>query len=128
MKLTILGSGTFVHQLNRNNPSYLLENKEKKILFDFGRGCINQLLKLDKNLHEIDAIFISHMHADHSSELASFFLFILDSPNKSEIKKEYFIYGPSGIEKDLNNILKAFHLNKKKNVNRIIINELSNGN
>ncbi|MCK4552773.1 ribonuclease Z [Candidatus Pacearchaeota archaeon] len=124
VKLTILGSGTFVPELKRTCSSYLIENDNEKIVFDFGRGAIRNLLKLKINLYEINQIFISHMHTDHSTELASFIQFILDAPEKKNLKKEYFIYGPIGIKRDMQNMLKTFHIEKHKNLHRIKVNEI----
>ena len=54
MKITILGSGTFVPELDRKCTSFLLRDGEEKIVFDFGRGVIDRLLELKINLYEID--------------------------------------------------------------------------
>lgn len=125
MKLTILGSGTFVPELKRTCSSYLIESGNKKIIFDFGMGTIRNLLKLKINLYDIDKIFISHMHTDHSTELASFIQFIIDAPNKKKLKEKYFIYGPKEIEKNIQNMLKTFHIEKHKNLNRIGVEEVN---
>jgi len=126
MKLTILGSGTFVPELNRNCSGYLVELGKEKIILDFGRGTIHNLLKMKINLYELDKIFISHMHTDHSSELPPFISFIINSPEKKELKNKYIIYGPKGIKKRLNKLLESFNLHKHKNLGRIQIKELSN--
>jgi ribonuclease BN (tRNA processing enzyme) len=126
MELIILGSGTFVLEKNRKCSSYLLKDGKNKILFDFGQGTSHQLAKLEIDYYEIKNIFISHMHADHSSELVPFALFILYAPDKKKLKLPYTIYGPRGIKKDFQNLLKTFHLEKSKNLNRIKIKELCN--
>jgi len=126
MKLTILGSGTFVPELKRSCPSYIIEYKKENILFDIGRGSIRNLLKLKKDLHEINRIFISHMHTDHSTELASFIQLILDTPEKKKLKEKYIIYGPKGIKRDIQNMLKTFHIEKHKHLDRIKVKEIFN--
>lgn len=123
-KITILGSGTFIPELKRNCSSYLLEVDNHKIMFDFGRGTIDQLLKLKINLQDLDNIFISHMHSDHSSELASFVSYILDNPKNKKLKSICKIYGPKGIKKDLIKLFNVFHLSNHKNLHKIQINEL----
>jgi len=48
--------------------SYIVRQGEKKILFDIGTGTLPRLLKvLDPCC--LDAIFISHWHADHCADL-----------------------------------------------------------
>ncbi|MFH1918020.1 MAG: ribonuclease Z [Nanoarchaeota archaeon] len=125
MKITILGSGTFVPFAKRTCSSHLLEDNKNKIMFDFGSGTINYLTKLGIKLYGLNHIFISHMHADHSSDLSHFILFILDAPDKNKLKEKYFIYGPEGINRDIENMLKAFHLDDHKNLNRLKIIELN---
>jgi len=125
MKLTVLGSGTFMPELKRNNSSYLLEEGKEKIVFDFGRGAIDRLLQLKVNLIDLDKVFISHMHADHSSELISFMFVLRYYPKKKDLKKHYYIYGPKGIKERLIMILDGFGVNKKKTLKRIKIKELS---
>ena len=96
MKLTILGSGTAAPRLNRNMAGYLLEIKNKKLLFDSGPGTIRQLLKLKVNLLDIDNIFYTHLHNDHISDLPA----IIWSNNYGTYRKKSFnIYGPKDFKK-----------------------------
>ena len=120
----VLGSGTFVPELNRHSSGYLIEANKKKIILDFGRGAIENLLKLKIELLDLDNIFISHMHTDHASELATFIQLILDAPDREKLKEKYVIYGPSGIKKDIKRILEAFHIDEHKNLERIEIKEI----
>ena len=125
MKVTILGSGTFIPELNRNSSGYLIEDNEKKIILDFGRGVIDSLLKLKIELLDLDKIFISHMHADHASELASFIHLILSAPDKEKLKEKCVIYGPGGIKEDIGKLLESFHMDRQKNLKRIETKEIS---
>ncbi|WP_456370683.1 MBL fold metallo-hydrolase [Thermodesulfatator atlanticus] len=72
MKLTILGSGTGWPRLERGAPAYLLEIASEKILLDIGPGTIPRLLKLGFLIEDIDAIFLSHFHPDHVTDLIPF--------------------------------------------------------
>jgi len=127
MKLTILGSGTFVPELNRTCTSFLLEDEGEKIVFDFGRGVIERLLELKISLYEIDKIFISHMHVDHFSDLFPFIHFILFTPNKDKLKLPYKIYGPKGIKQIFDKIFDALYPDGNKNLDRIGIKDIFNG-
>lgn len=69
MKVTILGTGTFFISSKRSGPSYLLEAYGKKILIDCGPGALLRLSEMSIRLEELDYIFISHFHADHTSDL-----------------------------------------------------------
>jgi len=125
MKVIILGSGTFVPELHRHSSGYLVEVNKRKIILDFGRGVIENLLKLRVNLFDLDKIFISHMHADHTSGLASFFHLVLNTVSEKKLREKYTIYGPKGIKKDIRKILEAFHIDSLKNIRRLEIVELS---
>lgn len=72
MKLIILGSGTGWIRLERNSPGYLVEVDDFCLLLDFGPGILKQILKIGKKLEDISAIFISHFHPDHVTDLIPF--------------------------------------------------------
>ena len=109
MKITILGSGTFEPELKRHCASYLFEIGKEKIVFDFGRGAIDGLLKLKINLFDIGRIFITHFHADHFSELSSLLHWIYSAPKLGERYKFPIltIYGPEGLKKRLESLKKV---------------------
>jgi len=109
MELTVLGSGTYIPELNRHCASYLLKVGSQNLVFDFGRGTVGQLLKEGINYYDIDAIFITHTHADHCSELSSFLQIALEGPPLENLRnKDLKIYGPVGIDKMVHNIMSAF--------------------
>jgi ribonuclease Z len=123
IEFIVIGSGTFVPD-KRGNSCYLLTHSNDNIIFDFGRGAIDRLLKLKIDLYSLDNIFISHFHQDHFLEIASFISFILDNPNKDKLKEKYRIYGPVGLKESINKILEAFYMNCKKHMNFIELIEL----
>lgn len=47
----------------------LLESREKKLLIDCGSDARHSLAKLGMSFKDIDAVYISHLHADHSGGL-----------------------------------------------------------
>lgn len=73
MKLTVLGSGTGWLRLDRRAPGYLVSVADFHILLDMGPGTLYQLLHLGLSLEDISAIFISHFHPDHVTDLIPFF-------------------------------------------------------
>ena len=103
MKLTILGSGTYQPELTRHSSAYLVETDSgAKICFDFGRSAIDQLLKLNIRITEIDAVFISHWHGDHVADIIALLHYTV-APLPDDIsvfrpirKNPLKIYGPTG--------------------------------
>jgi len=127
MQITILGSGTYQPELKRHSSGYLVKIGKQNLVFDFGRGTLDQLLKSGVNYFEIDSVFISHTHADHCSELSSFLHITLAKPATSKFKeKDLIIYGPKGIKQTLDHMLKAFDLKKYWPTHNIKVKELMN--
>ena len=69
MRLTILGSGTLVPVANRCNPGYLLDIANDTILLDSGSGTLRQISSAGRSIWDINQIFYSHLHIDHTNEL-----------------------------------------------------------
>ncbi|WP_248960489.1 MBL fold metallo-hydrolase [Sphaerisporangium perillae] len=71
MKLTIVGcSGSFP---GPDSPAscYLLEAEGFRLLLDFGNGSLGALQR-HIGLYDVDAICLSHLHADHCLDLCSY--------------------------------------------------------
>ncbi|MFH2019514.1 MAG: MBL fold metallo-hydrolase [bacterium] len=74
IKLTLLGTGTFFVSEKRSSSAYLLEIDEKKILIDCGPGTLMRLSQVGVDVAELDYVFITHLHADHTSDLFPLFM------------------------------------------------------
>lgn len=68
MKWTVLGFQSPFPGADGATPGYLLEAKEKKILIDCGSGVLAQLAKR-MPADALDAVILSHLHADHFSDI-----------------------------------------------------------
>src|SRR5690606_8918363 len=71
MKVTIIGcSGSFP---GPDSPAscYLVEAEGFRLLLDFGSGSLGVLQRFI-GLYDVDAIFLSHLHADHSRDLCGY--------------------------------------------------------
>lgn len=93
MKVTVLGSGTAVPDLNRNSAGYLLEDNGNRFVIDFGYGNVHQLLRLGLTYHDVDRIFFTHHHPDHMCDLI-YFLFASKYPHDPRIRNLPIIAGP----------------------------------
>lgn len=72
MKIKILGTGTSIPTLNRVSSSYLVIAEKKNILIDIGPSVVRRLLEFGYNVNDIDAVFLTHFHVDHSADLSTF--------------------------------------------------------
>ena len=68
MKITFLGvSGALSSKYNSN---MLIENNKDVMLFDCGEDIKHSLKAANRKPEELDVVFISHLHADHSFGLS----------------------------------------------------------
>lgn len=72
MRLEVLGSSGTAPQAGNPASGYLVRSNEATIWMDAGPGTYMALLdRVD--LEEIDAVLLSHMHADHCSDIFALF-------------------------------------------------------
>lgn len=95
LRVTILGSGTCVPSLERSSCSVLMESSGTRMLFDIGPGTMRRLIESGCRVTDIDFLFISHFHPDHTGELASF-LFANKYPDPKTRKKNLTLAGGPG--------------------------------
>lgn len=107
MKLTILGSGTCIPNKKRGSSGYLLETSDSKILLDCGSGTTWKLEQIGVNYLEIDHIFFSHIHPDHTGDLVPF-LFATKYSHFKEREKPLKLWGGEGFISFFNALKKAY--------------------
>lgn len=71
VKLTVLGGASFVPNPGQGCSSYLIESDSASILLDCGPDTLQELRK-HTDYSKLDAIVISHLHADHILDLIPF--------------------------------------------------------
>lgn len=69
MRLTLLGTGGPIPDVERAGPSVMVEAGSTNLLFDAGRGVVTQLLRAGFDLAGISDLFITHHHYDHISDI-----------------------------------------------------------
>ena len=101
MKLTILGGhGTFPVP-GGSCSGYLLEHEGFKLWMDAGNGTLGKLLQ-HWSFEDVDAIWISHAHADHAVDLYPFFYRML-----GERGRRVPVLAPSGVPDRLASLIGA---------------------
>ena len=108
MKLTVLGSGTFLSK-ERNPAGYLLEHGEAKLLFDFGFGNLRHLQRACNPL-DVFTLFLTHAHPDHSLDLISLLAYKKHAKifHVKEEKRQFNLFGPKGTRAFYQNCIRAF--------------------
>ena len=80
MIVTALGSSGGYPEAGRSCSGYLIEEGPTTVLVDLGPGVLANLQRF-RQLSELDAILISHLHADHCAEIDLFRVFLnFDGP------------------------------------------------
>ena len=97
INLTILGSGTCVPSLERSSCSVMLAVGDTKLLFDSGPGTMRRLLRANTTIFDVDYIFYSHFHPDHTAELVPF-LFATKYPDMGQRQTVLTIVAGEGFE------------------------------
>ena len=72
MKLTFLGTSHGVPEKHRKCTSVLLTVQGKHYIFDAGVPLYTAVKRVGLDLHDIQAIFLTHMHGDHATGLIEF--------------------------------------------------------
>jgi ribonuclease BN (tRNA processing enzyme) len=93
MRVTVVGcSGSFP---GPDSPAscYLLEAEEFRLVIDLGNGALGTLQRF-AGLFSIDAICLSHLHADHCIDVGSYWVARQFAPDGA--KPPIPLYGPRG--------------------------------
>src|SRR5580698_10882582 len=73
MRLTIIGcSGSFPGPESPAS-SYLLEAEGFRLVLDLGNGALG-VLQRHASLYDIDAVALSHLHADHCLDMCGYWV------------------------------------------------------
>ena len=91
MKLTILGMNGPYPAPGGACSGYLLDTGTEKLQLDLGTGCLSALTALTAP-EELDALFFSHWHFDHCSDLLPLFYRLADA--KAAGCAPLKVYGP----------------------------------
>jgi ribonuclease BN (tRNA processing enzyme) len=93
MRLTVIGcAGSFP---GPDSPAscYLVEADGFRMLLDLGNGSLG-VLQRHVGLYEVDAICLSHLHADHCMDMCSYWVARTFAPDGA--KPRIPVYGPAG--------------------------------
>ncbi|MBB6170359.1 ribonuclease BN (tRNA processing enzyme) [Nocardiopsis mwathae] len=94
MRLTIIGSaGSFPGPASPAS-CYLVEAGDFRMLLDLGNGALGALQKY-VDIYDIDAVYLSHLHADHCFDLCSYWVARTFPPGGR--KPRIPVYGPVGV-------------------------------
>ncbi|HEX6872976.1 MAG TPA: MBL fold metallo-hydrolase [Micromonosporaceae bacterium] len=104
MRLTVLGCAGSFPGPESPCSSYLLEADGFRLLLDFGTGSLSTLQRY-ASLTSIDAVLLSHLHADHILDACSYVVVRRYAPDGPY--PPIPLYGPPGVSQRLANVYGA---------------------
>ena len=116
MELIILGTSAGYANRNDGCSSYILEYKNKYYLIDVGPGSVSYMQNFI-NYTQIESIFVSHLHADHISDIYTLRYAIYYAQGLNRMKKPIDIYMPFS-PKDVANFIKT-NIEQEFSINQI---------
>jgi ribonuclease Z len=104
LKVTLLGTGNPRPVIERFGASTLVEAGHQKLLFDCGRGATQRIYQLKIPFHDVNALFLTHLHSDHTVGIPDLWLtgWIMgrDVPLR--------VWGPAGTRKMISKLGRAY--------------------
>jgi len=92
LELVLLGTSSPIHTPHRFGPSQVITDGQTRIMVDTGWGSTLRLYQASMPPQTIDAVFITHLHSDHTTDLADFLVMRWVGGIRGPIP----IYGPVG--------------------------------
>lgn len=104
LRVMLLGTGTPDVSMQRFGPSILVQAGDEKFLFDCGRGAVLRLSQLHIPLNEVNRLFVTHLHSDHTVGIPDLWLtgWIFDR------KEPFYVWGPAGTRSMISHLEKAY--------------------
>lgn len=96
--LKIMGSGSAMPVVERNQSAQVLEVRGRSFLIDCGEGTQRQMVRFGVSPMKIDSIFISHIHGDHVFGL----LGLLSTMGMKARTAPLNVFGPNALKSMLN--------------------------
>ena len=71
MRISFVGSSPFPPRLNQAGTSIMVElGNGDSFFFDFGPGCLRNIISMGHSQQLVQDIFITHLHVDHYHDLS----------------------------------------------------------
>jgi ribonuclease Z len=118
MKITFLGTAGSTPTKLRNLPALAIDYNGGTFLFDCGEGTQRQCMFYSVNISRIKAIFLSHIHGDHTIGVAG----LLRTLSLNKRTEPLYIFIPKGYEDQL---LELINFDRATMNYRIIISPIA---
>jgi ribonuclease BN (tRNA processing enzyme) len=128
LKLTVLGSGTVDPQPHRSCSGYYLDTAAGGLLMDLGNAALRQAVRSGLPVHQVQRLFLSHLHPDHTADIVPFLFARNYAPAPWGDNPELTIFGPPGTAAMMDAIFLAWpSAAPKEGKARVVVAEYSEG-
>jgi ribonuclease BN (tRNA processing enzyme) len=103
--ITLGTMGGPIASATRSQPANLLVRGDAAYLVDAGDGTVGQLTKAGFRLQQVKAVFLSHLHVDHTGGLAA----VMGLRYQNNPPGQLAIYGPPGTKELVAGIVASLH-------------------
>ncbi|MDA0244951.1 MAG: MBL fold metallo-hydrolase [Chloroflexi bacterium] len=103
------GTGAPLPDPNRVGPQAVVVAGDQMLVFDTGPGSTRQLALTGLSISSVNALFLTHFHSDHISDLGEF---MLQHWTGTGAEAPLPIYGPPGVEEVVAGFLAAYRLDR----------------
>lgn len=107
MEVIILGSGTCIPAADREPSGILVKVNSENLLFDSGSGTLHKLNKIGVDYRQLQYLFYTHTHPDHTIDLVPLLQAIRVAPQFSR-KLPIYIHGPSQFSEFIKRLAHAY--------------------
>ncbi len=107
MQLTVLGAGTCLPVANHSASGYLVRIDETPLLLDAGPGTIARLNAAGVSYCDLEYVFITHLHSDHTLDLATLMQALVATPGWKR-EKPLYLTGCRGLAGFMRNLQCTF--------------------
>jgi ribonuclease Z len=108
MKVALLGTGAPVPSIERFGPATLVEAGGQKFLFDCGRGAAQRIWQLKIPLGDVNKLFITHLHSDHTVGIPDFWLTGWIPAAYGGRSVPFQVWGPEGTKDMMDALTQAY--------------------
>jgi ribonuclease BN (tRNA processing enzyme) len=82
LELIVLGSGTSIPVPGRSPAGYIVTVSGEHLAFDLGPGTVHRWPEVGISCRDIEDVYISHLHLDHVSDMATLLFALRNHPRK----------------------------------------------
>jgi ribonuclease BN (tRNA processing enzyme) len=107
MHLTILGAGTCLPVAQHSAAGYLVRVGETPLMLDAGPGTIARLAAAGVSYRDLEYVFITHLHSDHTLDLVTLLQALVATPGWKR-EKTLTITGCLGFTSFLESLMKLY--------------------